>query len=244
MPTPPPLELWAGRALPDDLRARLESTVLGVPVDLGGGSGVVKALILADLVVGEGVERVVEIGVWRGRSLLPMAATLDHLGRGEAVGIDPYRADAALQTDEHGYGDALTRWAEDTDWDAVHAEVLGRIEALGLGRRCRLLRMTSEVAAERFPDASIDLLHVDGNHDRRAVERDLALYGPALRDGGLLVLDDISWSSVRDAAATVRDSWERVVELADPEARVFPESSDFGVYRRPARSVVRPGGAA
>ena len=32
---------------------------------------------------------VVEIGVWRGSSLLPMALALKELGRGQIVGVDP-----------------------------------------------------------------------------------------------------------------------------------------------------------
>ena len=46
--------------------------------------------------------------------------------------------------------------------------------------------MTSEVAVERFEDGKFDWVYVDGNHDYAYVMRDLVLYAPKVKRGGLL----------------------------------------------------------
>ena len=50
-----------------------------------------KAKTLAAMVLALRPAVVVEIGVWRGSSLLPMALALKELGRGQIVGVDRTR---------------------------------------------------------------------------------------------------------------------------------------------------------
>jgi predicted O-methyltransferase YrrM len=50
----------------------------------------------------------------------------------------------------------------------------------------------------------LDLIHIDGNHNRAAVELDYELYRPRVRAGGLIVLDDISWGSVQSVYEDLR----------------------------------------
>lgn len=54
----------------------------------------------------------------------------------------------------------------------------------------RLYRMTSEAAVDKFDDASLDLIYVDGDHSHDAVLSDLRLYWPKLKVGGVLAGDD------------------------------------------------------
>jgi hypothetical protein len=222
-----------GARLDPELRSELTGVCAEIAVDFGGGSSVLKALVLADLVVGHDLAEVVEIGVWRGRSLLPMAVLLERLDRGHAVGIDPYAVGPALQTDDRPIAAELARWAREVDWEAIVGEVRGVIGRRGLEHRCELVRSTSRGAADRFPDAGIDLLHVDGNHDRAAVELDLALYLPKVRPGGFVALDDVSWSSVRPAYDQLRSRSELVFEIFHGPEIDLGEGlpNDFAVFR-------------
>ncbi len=231
----PSLVITAGTLLEEHVRERVVAAVAAVPVDFGGGSSASKALVAADLIASAGIEHVVEVGVWRGRWLLPVAAALAGLGRGTITGIDPYDAGEALQTDARPLLDDLRVWAEETDWDTVHAEVLARIDELGVAGHCTLVREPSATGVARFADGSLGMVHIDGNHDHGVVARDLADWTPKVQPGGYLVVDDMSWPAVRRAAEWLRDEWELVIELVDVSARLSAgEYNDFAVFRRPA----------
>jgi predicted O-methyltransferase YrrM len=220
-----------GRAISPEAARQLGEIVDAVPLDFGGGSGETKALVFADLIVRFGLRDAIEIGVYRGRSLLPIAAMLRMQGAGRVIGIDPWSVDAALQGDAHEVGPIVNDWVRAHPWEQTYAEVVGRIEALGLGDYCELMRMTSAEAAPLIPNASVGLVHIDGNHDRAAVELDVELYLPKLRPGGFLALDDASWNSVRPLLEELRSRLEPVFQLYDGIPLHDEQPTDFAVFR-------------
>jgi hypothetical protein len=222
-----------GRHLHDEVRQFLEEVVTSVPVDYGGGSGSAKALVIADLIAHHGVHDTIEIGVYRGRSLLPVATMLRIAGAGVATGIDPWSADAALQEDTHAVGPEVNEWVRAHPWEETYQSVVQRIEDYGLTEHCRILRMTSEEAAPQFEETSVELVHVDGNHDQAAVERDIELYLPKVKPGGFLVLDDASWDSIRPVIEDLRGRLEVVFALSDFLNLHEDQPNDFAVLRVP-----------
>jgi predicted O-methyltransferase YrrM len=46
--------------------------------------------------------------------------------------------------------------------------------------------MTSEEAAKQFPDESIDFVFIDGDHSYEGCAKDIDLWYPKLKEGGLL----------------------------------------------------------
>lgn len=222
-----------GAGLDDDLRRDLEAVSASIPVDEGGGASLLKVFLLAELIVAERLTRVVEIGVYRGRLFLPLGRLMARLGRGEMVGIDPYSADAAVQRDVELEAIDLVQWPQTIDWEAIHREVSEGIGRWSIGESARLIRGRGEESADLFADATIDLLHVDGNHDRAAVARDVELYLPHLRDGGYLVMDDIAWPSVRPIYEELRRQHELVFELVEKGLYLCARggANDFAVLR-------------
>lgn len=211
------------------LRAELDDISAEIPIDEGGGSSLTKMLVLASLIIGNGFTHVAEIGVYRGRVFVALAAIMRALGRGEVTGIDPYTAEAAIQRDDHHIGTDLRIWPYQVDWEDVYAGVLGQIERRGLAAYCQLERETSASAVSGIQAASIDLLHIDGNHDRRAVAADVALYLPKLRLGGIVVIDDVSWPSIQPIFEKLVSRQQLLLRLYDPGT--FSTFDDFGVVR-------------
>jgi hypothetical protein len=189
-----------GSRLSDGLAATIAGAMLDVPVDFGGGCPILKGFLLADLIVDRRMNLAVEIGVYRGRSIVPQALAFKSLGAGRVIGIDPYRAAVARQTDDHEAPLAiLDDFVERTDWDGLYLETQGRLSRLGVGDFGELRRMTSHEAADSFADRSVDMLHIDGNHDLAAVLDDLTCCLPKLRHRAYLVMDDASWRAIRPA---------------------------------------------
>ncbi len=89
-----------GSRVTPETRALLAEIVAAVPLDFGGGSSLTKALVFADLIAAFGIRDAVEIGVYRGRSLLPVAAVLR--ARGPAGSSASTRSDGSAGGEEVG----------------------------------------------------------------------------------------------------------------------------------------------
>lgn len=124
---------------------------------------------------------VIEVGCQLGRS----SSVIEQVGkalRHKIIHIDPYTE--AI--------DALKSWAETMyriGGDREHAFTL--------------LCMRTEQATWHLSNyGQIDMAFIDGNHDKEAVEIDLALVAEKIKVGGILVCHDYScaeWHGVADA---------------------------------------------
>jgi predicted O-methyltransferase YrrM len=222
-----------GGQLDQELRRELEAVSRSIPVDDGGGASLLKTFLLAELIVARQLTRIVEIGVYRGRLFIPLARLMSLLERGEVVGIDPYSSDAAVQRDVERDGIDLVEWPATVDWDGLHRDVIEAIERWDLAGHARLVRQRSEDAADLFVDSPIDMLHVDGNHDRDAVLQDVERFLPHLNDGGLLVMDDIAWPSVRPVYEDLAKEHELLFSLVENGVYLWPAggANDFAVLQ-------------
>jgi predicted O-methyltransferase YrrM len=135
---------------------------------------------LRDLLIAEGVETIVEVGLAYGRSALAIGEALVAVeaSRPLHVIIDPMQA---------------------TEWSNVGWRLL---RSAGLDTIARLLLQPSSMAlphliAERL---TADAAFVDGSHRFHEVFVDLYFLRKIVRPGGLIVLDDHWWPSVRTAA--------------------------------------------
>lgn len=124
----------------------------------------VRLLGYLSLLIAELPGDVVEIGVWKGKSLMLMNEVCNHERR--IIGIDPF--ELPNQFEEFSYYK-----------DLMLANAL-------------VIRGFSELSAERFYNLapSVALLHIDGGHSRRNVVLDFLLYAPSVVSGGFIVLDD------------------------------------------------------
>jgi predicted O-methyltransferase YrrM len=96
-------------------------------------------------------------------------------------------------------------------------------------KHCLLLRETSADAAAYFQvnDIFFDMVHVDANHDTEKVVADISLYLPRLRDGGFLILDDVSFKSVRPAYDKLSAKTTLVFERIDHD-----RANDYAIFRK------------
>ena len=219
----------------DPLRAEVVRLLARIPLDFGGGCSASKAYLMAALIRALPAKASLDIGVYRGRSLLPQAlAHRMHTG-GMAFGVDPWSKEAAREDDHPALKAQIDRFVETTDFDALYRDVDALRHSAGVAAHCTLVRQTSAAAAELFRQRGqrFGLIHIDGNHDTAPVMRDVDDYLPLLEPGGILVMDDVSWDSVKPACARVAEHLQRLFTRTDP-------LNDYAVYADLSRY---PGGA-
>ena len=186
------------------LRAEVSATLDHVPIDFGGGCSVSKATVLAHILKSEKIRKSIDIGIYRGRSYFPQALVHTKYTRGKVIGIDPYSKADAMEYDEKELQAEITQFVDTTDFDELYATVEGLRTQLHVEEGSEIMRTTSDAAAVALAGQKFGLIHIDGNHDTEPVLNDVRNYLPLLDpSNGFLVLDDISWRSVRPAVDLV-----------------------------------------
>jgi hypothetical protein len=199
--------------LPHDLDRELLRFDHAFPADFHGRCPLRKMQAMASLIVRHNLQLSVEIGVYRGSSLLPQALAMTRTG-GRVIGIDPWSIDKWRQNQSPSAGKGANWRGGEVEWDPLYREVLELIDRHGVGEHCRIVRGLSHEVADGIP-SGIDMLHIDGCHDFDAVERDLHDYLPKLKPGGFLVMDDVTWAGVAPHYKTLKQTmpliWETVI---------------------------------
>jgi len=183
------------------LRSNVASILKEIPIDFGGGCSFSKAYLMAYLIRRYDMKKTLDIGVYRGRSLFPQAQAHASFTGGMVYGVDPWDVSEAVEHDNTEHRNEIETWAANTDFQSIYEEVESLIGKFSFSDHCKLVRQTSEDAISYFRDRSIffDMIHIDGNHDTQKVMNDLTWYLPRLTQNGFIVIDDISWESVKPA---------------------------------------------
>jgi hypothetical protein len=130
----------------------------------------------------------IEIGVYGGKSILPVALELKRHDKGIVYGIDPWENEAASE----GYtGDDLQFWST-IDLNLYYNICLETINENDLNDVVSILRMKSNDAPE-FDN--IDFLYIDGQHTEQAL-LDAEKYASKIALDGYCIVDDVSWGAV------------------------------------------------
>lgn len=132
---------------------------------------------------------IVEIGVYGGASLIPMAHTAMKYG-GKVVGIDPWSVEAALE----GMVEEKNKewWEKHSHLSPIKRSCEEVIQKLGL-KNVELWVGTSDFYVNSFRDDEIGVLSIDGNHGPQAV-KDAQNYYKKVKSGGLIAMDDTEWA--------------------------------------------------
>lgn len=188
--------------------AHLRQTItdLTAPTGLPGWCTAHKAAHLVELILEHKPRLIVELGVFGGRSFIPMVLALrENRTGGLAVGIDPWTVEAATDgMDLHDADDQrhVDYWSK-VPLAMVHQRCLEVMNGQKLWDLGAVLQARSENVVQLFH--GIDFLHIDGNHTELASCRDVGLWLPRCRPGAIVAFDDTDWPSTQKALALMAD---------------------------------------
>lgn len=146
---------------------------------------------------------IVEVGIWKGMSVLTLAAALRDRGiDGVVVAVDTWLGSAEHWTNpewrvslglRHGY-------------PTLQQTFMRNVIEAGLQEFVVPLPLDSLSAATLFERVGIapEVIHIDGSHEFAPVRMDLEAWWPILARGGVLIGDDYY------AVAEARDAWPGV----------------------------------
>jgi predicted O-methyltransferase YrrM len=143
----------------------------------------------------------VEIGVYKGSSLLCFAEALEN-NNGQVIGVDPWSFEMSKndigdkEFEDYLYNQLLVGQGT---FDLLYENLSELIKNNNLTNTIKLIRKPSEVAFLDFEKESIDILHIDGNHNELNVSRDILLYLPLVKKSGYIIMDDVGWRGVNSA---------------------------------------------
>jgi hypothetical protein len=149
--------------------------------------------------------RAAEIGVWEGgfsRRILDICEPTElHL-------IDPW-----LYMPEF----ANTGFGRPKNADLMERKYQDVVAAFGTDPRVRIHRKTSEEALSALPDASLDWVYIDGNHNEPFVGQDIALCLQKVKPDGIISGDDFNWMA-EELGAPVKRAVDAALASLGPRA--------------------------
>jgi hypothetical protein len=156
-----------------------------------------KARLMMDLIHKNKFQRCIEIGVFCGSSLFVIAKALQYNQSGLVYGIDTWCAEEALKGMKAE--DPNHAWWSSLDFNQLLQSSIDLIARHKLNKHCSIIKMRSSEFAKRISNASIDFIHIDGNHSDESVFDDVVTYFPIVKDKGYILLHDANWVSMRRA---------------------------------------------
>jgi len=196
----------------------LKNEVFQIMKELEGWCSTEKASILMDIILGTKPKIILEIGVFGGKSLIPMAFAAKFNKTGKVYGIDPWTKEASSDglTDDH------LKWWSTINHDKILKGLNSKIKQFGLEPEIELIRSTSEDC--QFI-SNINILHIDGNHSEKASYLDVTKWVPLVESGGIIIFDDLNWSSTMLAVEWLNAN---CIKLAE-----FKSDNIWGVWIKP-----------
>jgi hypothetical protein len=148
-----------------------------------------KALTMAKII--KNTDFCVELGVFGGRSLLPICL----MTTGTVIGIDAWSKDASIDGENSNLNDD---WWGKIDYEKMFDYTKNILTKYNCSNS-KLLRMKSVDAISMFKDESIDFLHQDSNHSEKISCEEVELYYNKVKKNGIWVFDDTNWETTKKA---------------------------------------------
>lgn len=190
----------------------LKQEVTKVLPTLEGWCSKEKAEAFIDLVIETKPDVCVEVGVFGGSSLYPVASALKYLGKGIVIGIDPWDKIECIKYFDPVEDAEHLKWWGSLNVNYIYQSFNNMLRKQKLENYVKIIKQTSELAVSEIDQ--IDILYLDGNHSEYCSVQDVELYLPKVKEGGYIWINDTLWKERQDAVELLVDNCD-VVRLID-----------------------------
>ena len=142
-----------------------------------------KVIFLMDHIYKTRPKTCVEVGVYTGSSLLPVAAVLKYHGHGVIFAIDAWSNKEA--TRNMSPKDTSLGFWSNVEMGAAYDKFKERLHDWDVRKQCVIVSTASTNVASKLKE--IDFLHLDGNHTESGALSDATLYLPQVKRGGYIL---------------------------------------------------------
>jgi Methyltransferase domain len=143
------------------------------------------------------VMQAVEIGVFGGRSLLPLCLAVCRRG-GVVWGFDIYQPHKMTTKADEEF------W-RDLPYSKIQTDARALLRRYGFSEFV-IVAESSAQASKRFENDTIQYVHIDGSHRTWDAVEDIILWTRRLTPGGFLLIDDTDWPQLQLALELLRNS--------------------------------------
>lgn len=142
-------------------------------------------------------DRVAEIGVWFGRSLIHLAQHCKRLGkRVKFYAVDTFKGESNQK--EH---EATVKLCG----GSIRPHFEANLKRCGVSDMVKIIESDSALGAACVDDKSLAFCFVDAAHDYASVKRDIAAWLPKVKPGGIIAGHDIQHAEVKQAVDELLD---------------------------------------
>ncbi len=127
---------------------------------------------------------IVEIGSYRGRSTIALAAGASSGGQNRVYSFDPHLDFDGVRGGAFGPGD--------------QAALYRNLADAGVGEQVFSVSLDSRIVAPSWPARDVGLLLVDGDHRKESVRADVLAWLPHLREDAVMAFDDVDLDDVAE----------------------------------------------
>jgi hypothetical protein len=192
-------------------KTRTERLLADIPTDFIGGCDLTKAKLITELIIENKLLKCVDIGVWRGRSFAPMVIACELIG-GHAYGVDPYTAECMDESDlPTDIVTELRRVIPTLNFEKIYQNV-NDLLCKNFSHFSLIRKSAKDAICSGEIPAVIDLVHIDGNHDRDLVTLDVDYYLPRVRPNGYIIMDDLYFDTVKSVLPKLDHFAEKIAD--------------------------------
>lgn len=153
---------------------------------------------LYDLVKSINAKTVVELGVYGGKSLIPMAIAIKELNNfGNCYAVDPWEAEASIDNYDPSHNNYI--WWNNLDHKSIYDKFIEGVKKHDVSEHVITLKYKSMDIIGRFSDESIDVLHQDANHSEKSSCEEVENFYNKVKLNGYWVMDDTKWETTKKA---------------------------------------------
>lgn len=156
-----------------------------------------KAYRLYNLVKESNSKLSVELGVFGGKSLIPIALAHKEINNGICIGIDPWCAQSS--TESYDPNDPNYQWWDKVNYNYIFDSFINSLIKYQVNNIVTYYRKKSNEVINLFENESIDILHQDGNHSETISTEEIELYNTKIKPNGFWIMDDTDWPTTSKA---------------------------------------------